>query len=83
VVQKTGHTTEAVNKAVWLPVMMYWNAYAIVLGALLLWKRQKGPKNNLLFLSAVAIAFLFMPIVGFLPLAVLTTRPSTESQRID
>jgi hypothetical protein len=52
--------------------------YTIILGALLLWKKQKGAASILLFLSAIATG-LFGIFAGLLPLAILTTRPPTKS----
>jgi len=55
--------------------------YTTLLGALLLWNKQKGAVNILLFLSAIAMYVLFGVFAGLLPLAVLTTRPSTKVER--
>jgi hypothetical protein len=53
--------------------------YTTVLGALLLWNKQKAAVNILLFLSAVALQIFFGIFAGLLPLSVLTTRRSTKS----
>jgi hypothetical protein len=62
-------------------------AYTAILGALLLWNKKKTTVNILLFLSAVPIPyfisyydynFVYGLFLSNLPLAVLTTRPSSK-----
>lgn len=61
--------------------------YHVVLGAALLWNRPKNVINILLvagsivLASAIGLSVAFCILAGLIPLAVLTTRPSTKVSR--
>ena len=63
-----------------LPGQIFGIVYVIFLGGLLLWKRQKGLLNIVLYALGVAVSFFIGMLGGLIPLAVLTTRPSTTSK---
>jgi hypothetical protein len=53
--------------------------YLILLAALLLWPRPKDAQNILLAVGCLICYSLLGALVGLIPLAVLTTRPSLQS----
>ena len=63
-----------------LPGQIFGVVYVVFLGGLLLWKRQKGALNIGLYILGVALSLFIGMLGGLIPLAVLTTRPSTTSK---
>ena len=63
-----------------LPGQIFGVVYVAFLGGLLLWKRQKGALNIGLYILGVALSLFIGMLGGLIPLAVLTTRPSTTSK---
>ena len=49
----------------------------VVLGAMLLWNRPKNAVNILLVVGGLGLSALAGAVAGLIPLAVLTTRPSS------
>jgi hypothetical protein len=63
-----------------LPGQIFGVVYVVFLGGLLLWKRQKGALNIGLYILGVVLSLFIGMLGGLIPLAVLTTRPSTTSK---
>ena len=57
-------------------VVMAGTVYTAVVGALLVWNRDKNAANVALVLLGILASALLTPLLGLALLAVLTTRPS-------
>ncbi len=75
-VSASDFTPEAIQRAVafFLAIAV---AYVAVPGAMLLWSRPKSAANILLVVAGVCLSARFGAAGGLIPLAVLTTRPSS------